>query len=122
MNYRLVEHAQNPYVECLPGGGRIEKENDALDLVAACGEYQTHRLLLYAENVAEDFFNLRSGLAGAVLQKFANYRIKTAAVLPPERVNPGRFGEMALEANRSNRLFHIFHAREQAEAWLVQSG
>lgn len=120
MNYRLVEHAQNQYVECLPGDGRIENESDALELVAACGEYLTHRLLLYAENLAEDFFNLRSGLAGEVLQKFANYRIKTAAVLPPELVNQGRFREMALEANRSNQLFHIFHEREQAEAWLAQ--
>ena len=120
MNYRLVEHAQNNYVECLSGDGRIENENDALDLVAACGEHQIHRLLITAENVTEDFFHLRTGLAGAVLQKFVNYSVKVAAVLTPELVNQGRFHELVLEANRSNQLFHVFYAREQAEEWLVQ--
>lgn len=120
MNYRLVEHPQNQYVEALAGDGRIESENDALELVAACGEFQTHRLLIHAENLTDDFYRLRTGLAGAVLQKFVNYSVKVAAVLPPELVNQGRFQEMALEANRSNRLFHIFHERERAEAWLVQ--
>lgn len=119
MNYRLVEHAQNNYVEVLSGDGRIEKESDALELVGACGEYRTLRLMIHAENLSEDFFHLRTGLAGEVLLKFSNYRIKFAAVLTPELVNQGRFYEMVLEANRSNRMFHVFYERDKAEAWLV---
>ena len=120
MNYRLVEHAQNTSVECLPGDGLIASENDSLDLVAACGEYQASRLLISAEVLPEEFYNLRTGLAGAVLQKFAQYRVKVVAVLPPERANQGRFGEMVLEANRSNSMFHVFSEHENAEAWLVK--
>ncbi len=120
MNYRVIEHVQNIYIECLPDGGRIESERDALDLVAACGENQANRLLLHAENLSEDFFHLKTGLAGAVLQKFVNYYVKVAAVLTPELVNQGRFQEMVLEANRSNRSFQVFYDREKAEAWLVK--
>lgn len=120
VDYRLVEHPQNNYVECLPGSGLVASENDALDLVAACGEHLTPRLLIHAENLPEEFYNLRTGLAGSVLLKFSTYRIKVAAVIPMEKANPGRFGEMVLEANRSNRLFHVFAEREKAEAWLVE--
>lgn len=120
MNYRLVEHPQNNFVEILPGDGRIESEADELDLVGACGEYRVQRLLLYAENLSEDFFHLRTGLAGEVLLKFSNYHIKFAAVLTPELVNQGRFQEMVLEANRSNNQFHVFYDREQAIEWLVK--
>jgi PadR family transcriptional regulator AphA len=119
MNYRLVENAQNNYVEALAGDSRIEKENDALDLVAACVEFRTHRLLLDAENLPEDFYHLHTGLAGAVLQKFANYAIKVAAVLSPELVKQGKLQEMVLEANRSNQMFHVFYDREKAVEWLV---
>ena len=121
MNYRLVEHILNGYIECLPGGGRIESESDALDLVAACGENQVQRLLLHAENLADDFYHLRTGLAGTVLLKFVTYSIKVAAVLTPEQVNQGRFREMVLEANRSNRHFHVFYEREKAEEWLIRA-
>src|SRR5512133_2342013 len=119
LNYQMVDHPRNRYVECLAGDGRIEGERDALDLIGACGEYETHRLLLHAEALTDAFYQLRTGLAGAVLQKFADYRVKTAALLTPELVNQGRFREMALEANRSNHLFHIFYTREEAETWLV---
>lgn len=120
VNYRLVEHAQNNYIQCLTGDGLIASENDTLDLVAACGEHLAPRLLISAENLPEDFFNLRTGLAGTVLQKFVNYRIKVALVLPDEVAHQGRFGEMVLEANRSNRMLHVFAEREKAEAWLVE--
>jgi PadR family transcriptional regulator, regulatory protein AphA len=119
MDYRVVENGQVCFIECLMDGGQITSENDALDLVGACGENETHRLLLYAENLTQDFYHLRTGLAGVVLQKFATYAVKTAAVLTPELVNQGRFREMVLEANRSNRLFHVFYNREDAEAWLI---
>ncbi len=120
MNYRVIDHPQNSYIECLTGGGQITSERDALDLVAACGENGTSRLLLYASNLSDDFYHLRTGLAGAVLLKFAIYSVKVAAVLEPELVNQGCFQEMALEANRSNREFHIFYDREKAEAWLIE--
>ncbi len=120
MNHRLVENAQNSYIECLAGNGRIESENDAVDLVAACGEHMVPRLLITSEALTDNFYDLRTGLAGAVLQKFVTYSIKVAAVLAPDLASQGRFGEMVLEANRSNRHFHVFSRREEAEAWLVQ--
>src|SRR5512138_1211866 len=109
MNYRLVETQTKPYIECLEDGWQVKSESDALDLVAACGEYRANRLLLHPENFPPDFFQLRTGLAGAVLLKLSNYRIKVAAVLTPDQVGEGRFQEMALEANRRNGEFHIFY-------------
>jgi PadR family transcriptional regulator, regulatory protein AphA len=96
---------------CTAGAGRLE-------LVAACGEYNTDRVMLHASHLTDDFYQLRTGLAGAVLQKFANYRIRAAAVLTPEFVNQGRFREMVMEANRGNQ-FRVFYDRESAEAWLT---
>lgn len=120
MNYHLVEHPQNNFVEALAGDGLIASEQDALDLVGACGEYRVQRLLIHAENLHDDFYRLRTGLAGAVLGKFSTYMLKVAAVLTPELVKQGRFEEMVLEANRSNRLFHVFYDRESAVEWLVR--
>lgn len=46
-----------------------------------------------AEQIAEDFYQLRTGLAGEVLQKFVNYRIKLAII-----------GDLSQRAAQSNAL------------------
>lgn len=118
MNYRLVEDRAHPYVEVLPGDGLLESEREALDLVAACGEYDTCRLLLPDEILTDDFFNLRTGVAGEILLKFVNYGVRAAAVVPRERVGEGRFAEFVLETNRG-KDFRVYNDRENAVSWLT---
>ena len=94
MDYIFHEHGESGYVECLPGGGRVESERDALDLVAACGEHGTANLLLPADCLSGEFFRLGSGLAGAVL--FRN-------LVRDERVDLDRIGsnvDLLLGTNR----------------------
>jgi hypothetical protein len=118
MNYRLITEYPQTYLECLPGEQRLSSEREALDLVAACGEFGTDRLMLHADNLTEDFYRLSTGVAGEILLKFSTYRIRVAAVLTPELVNQGRFREMVLESNRGNQ-FRVFYDREAAEQWLI---
>jgi PadR family transcriptional regulator, regulatory protein AphA len=118
MNTQLVKKNGQTYLECLPDEWQIRSEREALDLVAACGENLTQRLLIHSASLPEDFFQLSTGLAGEVLLKFSNYRIRAAAVIPNERVNQGRFYEMVLETNRGSQ-FRVYPSREQAEEWLV---
>ena len=118
MNYRLVTSHNLAYVECLPDGDLLASERDALDLVAACGENKTGSLMVHAASLPEDFYHLKTGLAGSILQKFNTYRIRCAMVLTPQLVRQGRFHDMVLEANRGSQ-FHVFYDRELAEQWLV---
>lgn len=97
--------------------GGLATERDALDLVAACWENGTRRVLFNAEALADDFFQLKSGLAGAVLLKLSNYQIR-AAVIPAEKIGQGRFYEMVLETNRGAD-FHAYPTRAEAEKWLI---
>lgn len=117
MQTQLVESNGNTILECLPEGGVIASEADALDLVALCGEHQVDRVLLHATNLAEDFYFLRTGLAGAVLLKLGNYRIRAAAVLAPKLVSRGHFREFVMETNQGSD-FRVFYERELALKWL----
>lgn len=118
MNTQLISRNTQTFLECLPDDWRLDSEQKALDLVAACGENGTTRLMLHAESLTDDFYDLRSGLAGSMLLKFTNYHLQVAAVIPPEKIGSGRFYEMALETNRS-REFRIFPTRPEAEDWLA---
>lgn len=108
------------YIECTSSDTGLTGENDALELVAACMENDTDLLLLDRSVLSVDFFRLDTGVAGAILQKLVNYRIKTAAVIPSDFIDNDRFREMALEANKGMH-FRIFGTREEAVGWLTGS-
>jgi PadR family transcriptional regulator AphA len=118
MNYRIVENPNHPYVEMLGASAPIQGEREALEWVALCAENGTDRLLLNTDCLTDDFFHLSTGVAGAILLKFSNYRIKVAALSTPELVNQGKFRDMALETNRGS-AFRIFYDHEKAEQWLT---
>lgn len=120
MNVHVQNKAGTTYLEARPGRLLITEERDAVDLVGLCGEHDTSRLMLHADNVSEQFFDLKTQLAGRVLQKFVNYGVKAVLVLSPERHNHERFDEMALEATKG-RHFGVFSDREQAEQWLLNA-
>jgi len=119
MDYRLLQIGEKKLIECTTTGvNLLQSEQDALDLVVACGENHTHLLLLRSENLPQEFFQLKTGLAGRILLKFSNYYLKVAAVLTPEEVNQGKFQEMVLETNRGNE-FRVFFDNQKATDWLI---
>jgi hypothetical protein len=117
MRVHLVEKHGRKYLEGIATDRFIEREEHAVALVGVCGEHSVERVLLYAENFSESFFDLKSGLAGAILQKFANYHMKVAVVIPSDLIQ-GRFKEFILETNRGNQ-FRAFQEKTGAEIWLT---
>ncbi len=55
--------------------GVISNERDATDLVGNASFGGASVVLVEAAHLAPEFADLSSGLAGAVLQKFSNYRL-----------------------------------------------
>lgn len=118
MNYKVIEKNNKKYIECVSAETPLSTEQDALDLIAACVENDTYMLMIHAEALSEDFFKLKTGLAGKVLQKFVNYHVKTAAIITSELTIKGNFKEVLAEANRGND-FRVFNNAAEAENWLL---
>ena len=62
MEYKVISINDKRIIECSPGLSRIASEQDALDLVGACGENETNLLLIHASNLTDDFFKERFAL------------------------------------------------------------
>jgi len=120
MQITLIEKNGKKYMEGRAGALLLVKEQDALDIIGNCGYNDTNNLLLHPENVHEDFFNLKSGLAGAVLQKFVNYQMRLAAYFTEQQMEHIRFQELVKETNRSSH-FRVFSNKQDAEDWLLSS-
>ncbi len=96
--------------------GVLKTERDVTDLIGLFGEANANGLLLTAQHLPEEFFDLKSGFAGMMLQKFANYGVRAAIVVPPESLT-GRFNELAAEASWGED-FRIVTDGEFAKRWL----
>jgi len=118
MNYNIKQSNGISYLVAREGELLIGDEQDAVDLIALCGEENSDRLILFADNLSQEFFDLKTRLAGSVLQKFSNYRVKCAIVIPP-LLDKGRFHDMLIEANRQHSL-HFFSTLEDAEDWILK--
>lgn len=118
MNYGIVEKEGKAYLVCDSAETPVRSEQDALDLIAACHEHNTSHIMLHADALSEEFFKLGTGLAGSVLQKFVNYRVKVAAIVPDDRLIKGKAKEMLAESNKGND-FRVFAGTAEAEKWLL---
>jgi PadR family transcriptional regulator, regulatory protein AphA len=117
MEFSITQVNGIRFLECNMDGGVINDEAEALDLVALCGENQVDTVLLQTQNLAPGFFDLKTGIAGRIMLKLSNYKIRVAAVLPSDTTNQGRFYEMVLETNRGNQ-FRVFAKYADAMEWI----
>ncbi|MCI8483966.1 MAG: DUF4180 domain-containing protein [Lachnospiraceae bacterium] len=120
MNFNIIAKENGRYLDCTSFTGVLSSEKDAIDLVSACFSNDTGSLLLHERSVSPDFFNLRTGLAGAVLNKFQTYNIKTALIIQDMELLEGRFGEMVMESNKGNE-FRVYDSVQAAEEWILSA-
>ncbi len=59
---------------CAPEGAKIASERDALDVLVAAMEQGAEWVVVPVDRLGADFFQLKTGLAGQILQKFVMYR------------------------------------------------
>jgi len=106
------------FIDLTASDSKINREGDLNEILSLCYDHNSNIILLDENNLSSDFFNLRTGLAGAAMQKFANYQAKVAILLPPKSEKSVRFKELMYEMSGSNH-FRFYDNREDAEVWLT---
>jgi len=113
-----VSEAMGPrLLEGVPKQSCMLHADDAATVLQECLSHRVDRVMLYSENLPDRFFDLSSGEAGVVLQKFRNYNIRLAVVCSSSVRLSRRFGEMVAEERRG-RNFGLFETRDSARRWL----
>ena len=90
----------------------------AMDVLASV-RYETgcSAVVLPKELLDESFFRLSSGLAGEVLQKFVNYRMRLAIVGDFSHYTSKPLKDFIYESNQSRQV-GFWPTQEEALAWL----
>jgi len=84
---------------------RINNADDILDLMAIMGSENCSSILIRKNNLTDDFFDLKTGVAGEILQKFSNYFVKAAIVGDFSSYKSKSLQDFIRESNRGNSIF-----------------
>lgn len=98
-----------PVLMCDKDGTKLGGGEAALDLIGDALGCQADVVAVPVERLADDFFSLRSGIAGEVVQKFVNYRLRLVVVgsIVSSVANSDAFRDFVREANRGNQLWFV---------------
>lgn len=66
--------------EIAPEGFLISNTQDGVDLLGNMYFENIDKVIIHKASLTPDFFDLKNGIAGDILQKFSNYRVRLAIV------------------------------------------
>jgi len=107
MNFILHESAEGRIAELPRGEILITGVDDAVDLLGNADYQGASSIIVYKENLAEEFFDLSSGMAGDILQKFSNYRKRLAIVGDFSNITSKSLRDFIFESNKVGRILFV---------------
>ena len=98
--------------EIIPGSETIKTPEDMLDIMVDAGYNDCSGMIINENSFHPDFFDLSTGLAGEILQKFSNYRMKLAITGNFSDVKSKSLRDYIRESNKRREICFVESAVE----------
>ena len=90
----------------------IRETQDALDVMVNCSYNGASCIILTAKSFSPDFFDLKTGIAGDILQKFSTYNFKLAIVGDFSDIKNKSLRDFIFESNKYGRINFVISKEE----------
>ena len=113
MEIEILKSEETIIAELISDEIIIRDVHDALDLMANVYEHGARKIIVKEKNITPDFFDLKTGLAGEILQKFINYSVQLAIIGDFSKFKSKNFQDLIYESNKAGRIMFL-QKREMA--------
>lgn len=93
----------------------IHTADDGLNLLGDLYYQGFDRIILHEGNITSAFFDLKTGVAGEILQKFSNYRVRLALVGDFSKYPGNSLRDFIYESNKGNLVNFVASTSEAIE-------
>ncbi|GLV64218.1 hypothetical protein Bmyc01_28880 [Bacillus mycoides] len=94
----------------------ISDVQTALDLLATVQyEVDAKHIIIHKSLISEDFFDLKTRLAGDILQKFINYKVKIAIIGDFSMYTSKSLKDFIYECNKGKDIFYLATEQQAIE-------
>lgn len=91
----------------------VSSVEDSIDLLGNIYYQGFDKLIVYEKNITPDFFDLKTKVAGDMLQKFSNYRMRLAIVGDFTKYDSKSLRDFIFESN-NGRMVNFVSSVEEA--------
>lgn len=117
-----VHHINNIEIaELLSDDILIATAEDGLDLLGNIYFQGYDRIIIHQKNITPDFFDLKTGIAGEILQKFSTYRVRLAIIGNFADTSSKSLNDFIRESNRTGHINFVASTEEGVKKFLVLS-
>jgi hypothetical protein len=104
-------------LECVPDGTKLQSYRDTVDLIGKAFENRATLIVIPVECLDDDFFRLRTLIAGEMIQKFVQYRRRVAIVGDISRhlTESSALRAFVSETNRGKSVWFVASIEELQE-------
>ncbi len=115
MNIEIIEVNKVKLAYLQSDQVEIRTTQDALDLMMN-GYYQgAEGMIIHEKNVLPDFFDLKTKMAGDILQKFSTYNSRLAIIGDFEHISSKSLRDFIYESNQTGRINFVGSLEEAKE-------
>ncbi|SIQ57775.1 protein of unknown function [Chryseobacterium sp. RU37D] len=82
----------------------INSTQDGLDLLGNIYYQDFDKVILNEENITPEFFDLKTKIAGEILQKFSNYRVRLAIIGDLNKYESKSIKDFIFESNKTKHI------------------
>jgi len=107
MNIQIHQHNETNIAEVTSEKILIQTPGDGLQLMVDLYYQGYGEMILHEENITPDFFDLKTGIAGEILQKFATYRVRLAIVGDFARYDSKSLRDFIFESNKGRQISFV---------------
>mgnify|MGYP002789672605 CR=1 FL=1 len=97
----------------------IQEVQDAVELLANCAYQGASRIIIHSENLHPAFFDLKTGLAGDILQKFSTYQSQLAIVGDFSNLTSKSLRDFIYESNKRGDILFVMSQAEAEARWSI---
>ena len=90
----------------------INSIEDGLNLLGDLYYQGFDKIIVHEKNITPAFFNLNTGIAGEILQKFSNYRVRLAIIGDFTKYNSESINDFIYESNKGRQIIFVTSVTE----------
>lgn len=104
MNIEIHQAGDEKIAEVISDEILIKNAEDGLQIMIDLYYQDFDKIIIHENNITPDFFDLKTGIAGELLQKFSNYRLRLVIVGDFAKYDSNSLRDFIYESNKGKQI------------------